>query len=349
MQQELAKIKQEVAEAFEKIKSEDDLRALKIRYLGRKGKVTKLLRGLVDLEEAEKKNIGQEVNEYKKELTAKFKILEEKLSGHERHEFIDPTLPGKKLNLGHLHPVTLIQNELEDLFLSLGFMVLDGPELESEYYNFTALNIPAYHPARDIQDTFYVNDRLEEKSASKNAEEKFGLVMRTHTSPMQVRAMEKYGAPLKCVVPGRVFRSEAIDSSHEHTFYQMEGLMIDENISIDHLIAVTKELINGIFKKEMTIRIRPGYFPFVEPAIEMDIKCTICGGSGCLSCKKSGWVELMPGGMVHPNVLRAGGINPDVYSGFAFGLGLTRMAMMKYGIDDIRLFNSGDLRFLEQF
>ncbi|MBU4455316.1 phenylalanine--tRNA ligase subunit alpha, partial [Patescibacteria group bacterium] len=202
-------------------------------------------------------------------------------------------------------------------------------------------NISRYHPARDMQDTFYVD--------TKNKEGEYDLVMRTHTSPVQVRAMQKYGAPLRCVAPGRVFRCEATDAAHEHTFDQMEGLMVDKDISIANLIAVMKELLKGIFKKEMEVRVRPGYFPFVEPGIELDIKCTICGGAKCPSCKNSGWLELMPAGMVHPNVLKFGGIDSKKYSGFAFGLGLTRLAMMKYGVDDIRLFNSGDLRFLEQF
>jgi phenylalanyl-tRNA synthetase alpha chain len=218
----------------------------------------------------------------------------------------------------------------------MGFMILDGPELESDYYNFEALNIPTWHPARDTQDTFYIE-----------AKEK--LLLRTQTSPVQVRAMQKYGAPLRCVVPGRVFRNEATDVSHDHTFYQLEGLMIDKDISITNLIAVMKELLSGIFKREVNVRLRPGYFPFVEPAFELDIQCLICGGKGCSVCKQSGWLELLPCGLVHPNVLKAGGIDPKKYSGFAFGLGLTRLVMMKYKIDDIRLLQSGDLRFLNQF
>ncbi len=268
-----------------------------------------------------------------------------------KNNFFDPTLPGEKIKGGHLHPITLVERELEDIFKSLGFMVLDGPELESDYYNFEALNITKDHPARDMQDTFYVDTQTEmnQKRINTNDNNSGSLVMRTHTSNVQVRAMEKYGAPLRCVVPGRVFRCEATDACHEHTFYQMEGLMIDENISFANLIAVMKELISGIFRQEMKIRIRPGYFPFVEPGLELDINCTICGGRGCPSCKHSGWLELLPAGLVHPNVLRAGGIDPKKYSGLAFGLGLTRLAMMKYGIGDIRLFNSGDLHFITQF
>jgi phenylalanyl-tRNA synthetase alpha chain len=224
----------------------------------------------------------------------------------------------------------------------MGFMVLDGPELESEFFNFEALNIPADHPARDMQDTFFIEEE-------KNTDPRNRLVMRTHTSNCQVRSMRQYGAPLRAVFPGRCFRYEATDAVHEATFYQMEGLMVDKDISISHLISVMKMLLSEIFKKEVKIRLRPGYFPFVEPAFELDINCLICSGVGCPACKHSGWIEVLPCGPVHPNVLLAGGLDPKEWSGFAFGLGLTRLAMQKYGINDIRLFQSGDLRFLEQF
>ena len=229
----------------------------------------------------------------------------------------------------------------------MGLVILDGPELESDHYNFQALNVPQYHPARDMQDTFYI-DGSSLYSAT-DGEQEDDLVMRTQTSPVQVRGMQKYGAPFRGVVPGRVFRNEDIDACHEQTFDQMEGLMVGENISISNLIAALQELIDRIFQRRMDTRVRPGFFPFVEPAIELDIKCTICGGKGCPSCKNSGWVELVPGGMIHPRVLEYGGVDPNKYSGFAFGLGTTRLAMMRYGIEDIRMFNSGDLRFLEQF
>jgi phenylalanyl-tRNA synthetase alpha chain len=343
MKEKLEQLKQEILNNLNKVKSLDAFRELEIKYLGRKGELTRILRGIADLSAEEKRTLGKLANEVKLELREKFKETREIIEGSAKGDkFIDVTLPGEEIKRGHLHPITQIQNDLEDLFISMGFMVLDGPELESDYYNFEALNIPPAHPARDMQDTFYI--------ARTNAgEERSDLVMRTHTSPVQVRAMRKYGAPLRCVVPGRVFRSEAIDASHEHTFYQLEGLMIDKDISIANLITVMSELLNGIFKREMDIRLRPGYFPFVEPGFELDIKCTICQGTGCPTCKSGGWLELLPCGLVHPNVLKYGGIDPKKYSGFAFGLGLTRMAMMKYGIDDIRLFNSGDLRFLEQF
>ncbi|MBU0722153.1 phenylalanine--tRNA ligase subunit alpha [Patescibacteria group bacterium] len=342
MEIQLNKLKEKILSDLEKVTDSSAWRDLEIKYLGRKGELTKILRSVADLGEAEKKNIGKLANNIKTEIVAKFAavkniILEKSVN----QSFIDATLPGQEIDRGHLHPITQVQNELEDLFTSMGFMVIGGPELESDYYNFEALNIPKYHPARDMQDTFYIDQ--------KNKAGEYDLVMRCHTSPVQIRAMQKYGAPLRCIAPGRAFRSEATDACHDHTFYQLEGLMIDKDISIANLIAIIKELLNGIFKKEIEIRIRPGYFPFVEPGIELDIKCTICNGKKCPACKNSGWLELLPAGLVHPNVLKAGGIDSKKYSGFAFGLGLTRLAMMKYGINDIRLFNSGDLRFLEQF
>jgi phenylalanyl-tRNA synthetase alpha chain len=233
--------------------------------------------------------------------------------------------------LGNVHPVTAVQWEIEHVFQRLGFTVEAGPEMETEYYNFEALNIPADHPARDMQDTFWLTN---------------GWLLRTHTSPVQVRTMEKFGPPIRCIVPGRCFRYETTDASHENTFHQCEGLMIDKNISIANLIAVMKLLLREVFRYEAKIRLRPGFFAFVEPGFELDMSCLICGGQGCPTCKKSGWVEILPCGMVHPSVLRYGGIDPHEYTGFAFGLGLTRLAMMKYGIHDIRVMNSGDLRAL---
>jgi phenylalanyl-tRNA synthetase alpha chain len=249
-------------------------------------------------------------------------------------EWIDLTLPPPPPPVGHMHPITQIQGEIEGLFRSLGFAILDGPEVETEYYNFDALNIPATHPARDMQDTFWLTD---------------GNLLRTHTSPVQVRGMERLGPPLRMIAPGRVFRNESVDASHEHTFYQLEGMMIDRDVSVAHLIYFMKTLLTAIFKREVTVRLRPGYFPFVEPGFELDIHCLICDGAGCPVCKQSGWVELLPCGLVNPNVLRMSGIDPDEWNGFAFGLGLTRLVMMRYAIDDIRLLQGGDLRFLNQF
>lgn len=331
---------QELMDKKVSINLEENLRTLRVKYLGRKGELSQILRNLKDLSVEEKKEIGALANSIKNELESSFKEKEDEILGEKSGDY-DISLPGKEMKTGHLHPLTLIQRDLEEIFKSLGFSILEGPELESDYYNFEALNIDKHHPARDMQDTFYVD-----WEKNKNDEK---LVMRTHTSPVQVRAMQKYGAPLKAIVPGKVFRNEAIDASHEHTFYQLEGLMIDKDISITNMIALMKELLKGIFEKEVAVRIRPGFFPFVEPGIELDISCQLCGGKGCSVCKQSGWLELFPAGMVHPQVLQAGGIDSDKYSGFAFGLGLTRLVMMKYHINDIRLFNSGDLRFLEQF
>ncbi len=358
MKEKLEKLKQEILNNLNKAKSLDVFRELEIKYLGRKGELTKILKGIASLSVEEKKTLGKLANEVKMELQAKFRQAKEAVEGGASgKEFVDATLPaGEKIKKGRLHPITQVQNELEDLFVSMGFMVLDGPELESDYYNFEALNIPAHHPARDMQDTFYIAKETGEETKSPIGDlvsgvsrEASDLVMRTHTSPVQIRAMQKYGAPFRGVAPGRVFRSENPDANHDHTFYQLEGLMVDKHISISNLTAVLKEMLSGILKQEVELRLRPGYFPFVEPGFEIDVSCTICNGPGCPSCKHGGWLEMLGAGLVHPNVLRAGGIDPKKYSGFAFGIGIDRLAMMKYGIDDIRLFNSGDLRFLEQF
>ena len=325
--------KQVKADISANMRKEDWL-ALEKKYLGRRGELNKLMDSLKSVALEEKKELGKLANTVKDELDDFF-IKQKGIFGTvEENKFIDLTLPGVKPEIGHLHPITQIQDELVDIFIGMGFIIEDGPELESEYYNFDALNIPKYHPARDMQDTFFTSE---------------GNILRTHTSPVQIRAMEKYGAPLRCVVPGKVFRNEATDASHDHTFYQLEGLMIDKNISITNLIAVMKELLQGIFKRDVSVRLRPGFFPFVEPGFELDIKCLICSGSGCSVCKQSGWLELLPCGLVHPHVLRAGGLDPALWSGFAFGLGLTRLVMMRYGIEDIRLLSGNDLRFLKQF
>lgn len=349
MKNRLEKIKKEALQQLEELKiktvsgknKKELWRALDIKYLGRKGELSNVLKSIKDLSQLEKKEMGSLANETKKIIQESFNEFKNLFLENNLEENIDITLPAKESNLGHLHPITLMKKELEDSFRSLGFDILTGPELESDYFNFQALNIPEHHPARDMQDTFYVNWENNNKGNK--------LVLRTHTSPVQIRSMLSLGAPLKVIAPGKVFRNENIDASHEHSFYQMEGMMIDENISVSNMIAVMKKLLYIIFKEEVSIRIRPGFFPFVEPGIEIDMECRLCKGKGCSVCKHSGWLEIFPGGMIHPNVLEAGGIDSKKYSGFAFGLGLTRLVMMKYGIKDIRLFNSGDLRFLEQF
>ncbi len=258
-----------------------------------------------------------------------------------KENLVDVTLPGNAIKNGHLNPITIVQNDIEDLFTSLGFIIADGPELESDYYNFTALNMPPYHPARDMQDTFYVD--------SKNKEGQLDLVMRTHTSPVQIRVMEKYGAPLKAIIPGRCFRNEATDARHEHTFYQIEGIMIDKNINFANLKSLLELVGKKLFGQNTKLRMRPKLYPFVEPGNNGEYTCFLCQGKGCRVCKYTGWLEIVGAGLIHPDVLRAGGIDPEVYSGLAFGFGLNRLAMLKYNINDIRLFNSGDLKFLEQF
>lgn len=316
-----------------------DLETVRVEVLGRKGSLAQISKEMGKLAPEERARAGKLLNSVKQALesaleskTAEFAAaaLQKRLES----EWVDLTLPAPGPRPGSLHPITQIQWEIEDLFLSLGFTVLDGPEVETEYHNFDALNIPADHPARDTQDTFWLTD---------------GNLLRTHTSPVQVRGMEKLGPPLRMIAPGRAFRNESVDASHEHTFYQLEGMMIDREVSISHLIYFMKTLLSAIFKREMTVRLRPGFFPFVEPGFELDIQCVICGGAGCPVCKQSGWVELLPCGLVNPNVLRMSGIDPEEWNGFAFGLGLTRLVMMRYGIDDIRWLQSGDLRFLQQF
>ncbi len=321
-------------------RSVEDLEAVRVEALGRKeGALTLIGKEMGKLAPEERKRIGALLNHAKQTLEEAIESRTRQFADAELRarldaEWVDLTLPAPGPRRGHLHPMTQIQHELEQLFLSLGFTVLDGPEVETEYHNFDALNIPATHPARDAQDTFWLES---------------GLLLRTHTSPVQVRGMEKLGPPLRMIAPGRVFRNESVDASHEHTFYQLEGMMVDRDVSVAHLLYFMRTLLTAIFKREVTVRLRPGYFPFVEPGFELDIRCLICGGPGCPVCKQSGWVELLPCGLVHPNVLRMSGIDPEQWNGFAFGLGLTRLVMMRYGIDDIRLLQGGDLRFLEQF
>jgi phenylalanyl-tRNA synthetase alpha chain len=317
----------------------EQLESIRVEALGRKGILANVSKEFGKLTPDERARVGKVLNEVKQELeslveTKKAAFDEAALSARLEKEWVDLTLPAPGHRPGSLHPVTIIQREIEELFVSMGFAVLDGPEVETEWYNFDALNIPPDHPARDMQDTFWLKD---------------GLLLRTHTSPVQVRGMERLKPPMRMIAPGRVFRNEEVDASHEHTFYQLEGMMIDRHVSIANLTYFMKTLLSSVFRRDVTVRLRPGFFPFVEPGFELDIQCLICGGPGCAVCKQSGWVELLPCGLVHPNVLRFGGLDPDEWSGFAFGLGLTRLAMMRYRIDDIRLLQGGDLRFLTQF
>ncbi|MGA2213341.1 MAG: phenylalanine--tRNA ligase subunit alpha [Bryobacteraceae bacterium] len=337
VEEQIQQLQAAALQRIEEAKDADALEQVRVDVLGRKGSLAQFNIG--QLAPQDKAKAGKALNAAKQVVGSAWEARKQwfdadGLNARLKQEWVDLTLPAGGPRLGSLHPVTIIQNEIEDLFTSLGFAVLDGPEVETEYHNFDALNIPADHPARDMQDTFWLSN---------------GHLLRTHTSPVQVRGMEKLGPPLRMIAPGRVFRNEEVDASHEHTFYQLEGMMLDRNVSVAHLIYFMKTLLSAIFHREAVVRLRPGYFPFVEPGFELDIRCLICGGPGCPVCKQSGWVELLPCGLVHPNVLRMSGIDPDQWGGFAFGLGLTRLAMMRYGIDDIRLFASGDLRFLRQF
>ncbi|MEK9159654.1 MAG: phenylalanine--tRNA ligase subunit alpha [Patescibacteria group bacterium] len=346
MLEKLKSLRTEALEGLASAKSTDQLKETERKYLGKSGQLTELLKGVKDLSIEDKQKTGKAINELKVELEAAFETRGRALERAEidkalESEWLDLTAPGTAYGVGHIHPIPQTQMEVERIFQQMGFSIVDGPEIESEFYNFEGLNIPSHHPARDMQDTFFIDKAADAEEGK--------LVLRTHTSPNQVRAMRKYGAPLRIIVPGRVFRNEATDASHEHTFDQVEGLLIDTDISIANLKAVMQDFLSRLFKKEMKVRFRPGYFPFVEPGIELDMSCVFCDGKGCKVCKRTGWIEFMGCGMVHPNVLKAGGIDSKKYQGWAFGFGLTRLVMMKYGIDDIRHLQSGDLRFNSQF
>jgi phenylalanyl-tRNA synthetase alpha chain len=311
----------------------NQLKDIEKKYLGKKGELTQVLRSLKDLSVDDKKKIGKESNILKNELQ---ELIDSKnFKEGESNEFFDVTIPSQKIETGHLHPLTLVRREIEDIFERIGFSVVQGPEVETEYYNFDALNIPKDHPARDMWDTFWLKGKKE--------------LLRTHTSPGQVHYMEKNEPPFSIVVPGRVFRYEATDASHEINFYQVEGLMIGENVSATNFKAVIEKFFEMFFNTPAKIRLRPSFFPFTEPSFEVDLQCFICGGKGCSTCSKRGWLEMGGAGMVHPNVFKHAKLDPEKWQGFAFGFGLDRLAMMKYKIDDIRLFYSSDIRFLEQF
>ncbi|MBQ7976010.1 MAG: phenylalanine--tRNA ligase subunit alpha [Clostridia bacterium] len=343
---DMTQLKQAFSEALAKIETMDDLEALRVEYIGKKGHVTELMKEMKSLSPEEKKTFGQEVNVLKNEvndaISAKreeLRLKEIELENSRMPEF-DITMPAN-LERGSYHPITLVQRQCEEIFRSMGFTVENYSEIVTDYECFEALNIPKDHPARDMQDTYYLQN---------------GQLLKSHTSAAQNAIYKKYkkalfeeGKPIKAIFPGRCFRNEATDACHENTFFQMEGVMVDKNISISNLIFFMKTMLSEVFQKDIKVRLRPGFFPFVEPGFELDISCLICGGEGCPSCKHSGWLELCPCGMIHPEVLKAGGIDPEEYTGFAFGLGLTRLAMMKYGVKDIRDLNSGSLKVLSQF
>ncbi len=346
MDNKILELKDEIEKRLAKISDLADLDNARISYLGKKGSITALLKGMKDLAADQKKAFGADVNQLKtfaaerieqKNKELKEKQIEMEIKAMPKFDISSPA----NLDTGSYHPITLVQRQCETIFKSMGFNVEDYAEVVTDYECFESLNIPKHHPARDMQDTYYLEN---------------GQLLKSQTSAAQNAILRKYGpalindgVPIKAIFPGRCFRNEATDACHENTFFQMEGVMVDKDISISNLIYFMKTMLSEVFQKDIKVRLRPGFFPFVEPGFELDISCLICGGTGCPSCKHSGWLELCPCGMIHPNVLREGGIDPDQYTGFAFGLGLTRLAMMKYGIKDIRDLNSGSLKSLSQF
>ena len=346
MDNKILSLKEKFVSELDKIDNLADIESIRVSYLGKKGSVTDLLKGMKELSNDERKAFGQKVNELKglvnEKITEKTNELKEKEIQKEIElmpEF-DLSMP-PVMDRGSYHPITLVQRECERIFKSMGFTVEDYSEIVTDYECFESLNIPKHHPARDMQDTYYLTN---------------GQLLKSQTSAAQNAIYKKYrdalvndGVPIKAIFPGRCFRNEATDACHENTFFQMEGMMVDKDISISNLIYFMKTMLSEVFQKDIKVRLRPGFFPFVEPGFELDISCLICGGEGCPSCKHSGWLELCPCGMIHPEVLKMGGIDPDEYTGFAFGLGLTRLVMMKYGIKDIRDLNGGSLKAMSQF
>lgn len=341
-------LKKQFQKELAEVKSPAILNEILKKYLGKQGELTKVLRSLEKMPKARRMKVGKESNELKdfivKAVAEKEKKMGPVLGVAEKKEWFDITVPGKKPGIGHLHPLTKARREVEEIFRSMGFFVADGPEVEDEWHNFDALNIPKDHPARDQWDTFWLKS---ESSKSKAKPQK--LLLRTHTSPVQIRYMENHRPPLRIISPGNVFRHEATDASHEFQLFQIEGLMVDKNVSAANFKSVLREFFKRFFNKDVKIRLRPDFFPFTEPSFDVSISCLVCSGQGCPTCKNSGWVELAGAGMVHPNVFKASGLNPKEWKGWAFGFGLERLTMMKYKINDIRLFRMGDLRFLNQF
>jgi len=339
MESKLTSMRESFSQALEQALDAAALESLRIEYLGKKGHVAQLMQNLRNLAGDEKRQAGQLINSMKQHFEQHIREAGEKLQKAQLDKLVnaskqyDVSLPERTIH-GSYHPITLVQREVEKIFISMGFSVEEYPEVADDYHCFEALNIPKHHPARDMQDTYYLSN---------------GQLLKTHTSAAQNTIMRKYGAPLRAIFPGRCFRNESLDACHENTFFQMEGMMIDKDISISNLIYFMKTMLSEVFQRDVKVRLRPGFFPFVEPGFELDISCEICDGEGCPSCKDSGWLELCPCGMIHPRVLEMGGIDTNEYTGFAFGLGLTRLAMMRYGVKDIRDFNSGNLKVLGQF
>ncbi len=339
MKEKLKAIEELALKAIQDAKESAELEDLRIKYLGKKGELTTILRSMGNVSKEERPIVGKMVNDVKKVVeekldAAKATIKEAEKNAKLKNEIIDVTMPGNKKVIGNKHPVELTIDRIKDIFISMGFAVEDGPEVELDYYNFEALNIPKNHPARSEQDTFYINDNL---------------VLRTQTSGVQVRTMENQKPPIKMISPGKVYRADSVDATHSPIFHQMEGLVIDKNVTFADLKGTLELFCKKMFGDKVKTKFRPHHFPFTEPSAEMDATCFVCGGKGCNVCKGSGWIELLGCGMVHPQVLKNGGIDPEEYSGFAFGFGIDRMVMLSYGLDDIRLLYESDMRFLNQF
>ena len=339
MQEKLNEIKAAAVNAIESAKSTAKIDEVRVKYLGKKGELTTILKSMANLSKEEKPVVGKLVNDAKKAIEQKLEeviseIKEKEKNEKLKNEVIDVTLPGKKNIIGNRHPLELTIERIKDIFISMGFSVEDGPEVELDYYNFEALNIPKNHPARSEQDTFYINDNL---------------VLRTQTSGVQIRTMEKQEPPIKMISPGKVYRADSVDATHSPIFYQMEGLVVAKGVTFADLKGTLELFVKKMFGDNVKTKFRPHHFPFTEPSAEMDATCFVCAGKGCNVCKGSGWIEMLGCGMVHPNVLRNCNIDPEVYSGFAFGFGIDRMVMLSYGLDDIRLLYESDMRFLNQF
>ncbi|MBD8499851.1 phenylalanine--tRNA ligase subunit alpha [Paenibacillus arenosi] len=340
MKERLEALRTEALAMLEQVQDVQQLNDLRIKYLGKKGALTEILRGMGSLSAEERPVIGQVANVVRDSIEGRLQELQEAFIREETErklqaETIDVTLPGRPMARGSVHPLSKVTQELEDIFIGMGYQVAEGPEVEQDYYNFEALNLPKDHPARDMQDSFYITEEL---------------LMRTQTSPVQVRTMELMnGKPVKVVCPGRVYRRDDDDATHSFMFHQIEGLVIDRNIRMSDLKGTLLQFVKEMFGSHMQIRLRPSFFPFTEPSVEVDVTCVQCKGNGCRMCKQTGWLEILGCGMVHPKVLEMGGYDPEEYSGFAFGMGIERIALLKYGIDDIRHFYTNDVRFLQQF
>lgn len=339
MKNQLESIRQAAKDALEHVSLIQDLEQLRIQYLGKKGELTAILKQMGKLSPEERPQVGQMANEVRTYIegaieSKKAQLEQKKQQEQLKAEKIDVTLPGKKITLGAKHPLSIVLDEIKEIFVGMGFEIVEGPEVEYDYYNFEALNIPKDHPARDTQDTFYINDNI---------------LLRTQTSPVQVRVMEKQKPPIRVISPGRVYRSDAVDATHSPLFHQIEGLVVDKGITFADLKGTLEIFVRRLYGEDSVVRFRPHHFPFTEPSAEVDVQCFSCHGEGCRLCKGEGWIEILGCGMVHPKVLANCRIDPEVYSGFALGLGLERVAMRRYGIDDMRLFFENDVRFLKQF